>query len=300
MKKWFMSLTAAVMLVAGLTGCGGNGDMNDEGEQEGFFTRGYNNRTTGQDAGGYLNRRQGMTGTYYGQNYGYNNYGMNRGRETERYGTRASNYGNPMTGYKTRARGVDRNTNLGLNRNRNTGFGMRGNTVRGAGRGIVGNNRPGMVDNNGILNRFQATGNRFGGYDNHQRYSTKGQASQGNRYSGYYDGEEGHKARRIANRVEDMDNVEDCRVIVNGNDVVVGLDVRGESQRTEQKVRRLVSKMDDDMDVYVVTEQEQMDRVRSMDDRLRAGEPFEEVGATFNDMVQDLGRAIQRPFERSR
>ncbi|WP_026689087.1 YhcN/YlaJ family sporulation lipoprotein [Alteribacter aurantiacus] len=290
MKKWFMSLTAAVMLVVGLTGCGG--DMNEEGDQEGFFTRGYNNRTTGQDAG-YMNRRQGMTGSYYGQNYGYKNYGMNRGRETERYGNRAANYGNPMTGYKTRARGTD---------GRNTGFlGMnRRGGMQGQGRGIVGNDRAGYVDNNGVLNRFQARGNRLGGYDNHQRFSTKNQRGLGNRYSGYYDGEEGHKARRIANRVEDMDNVDDCRVIVNGNDVVVGLDTHGDSQRTEQKVRKLVSNMDDDFDVYVVTDREQLDQVRTMDDRLRAGEPFEEVGATFNDMVQDLGRAIQRPFQRSR
>ncbi len=37
-----------------------------------------------------------------------------------------------------------------------------------------------------------------------------------------------------------------------------------------------------------------------MDDRLRTGAAFEEVGATFTDMLQDLGRAAQRPFERSR
>ncbi|WP_096440358.1 YhcN/YlaJ family sporulation lipoprotein [Alteribacter populi] len=317
MKKWFLSLSAATMLVSGLAGCGGNANDTDEGAQQGFFRNQQNQQRNveQQDGGGYLNKRQGMTGHYYGQNADQN-FHQNRGRETERFGTRAANYGNPMTGYRTRARGMNR--------------------TQGFGRGITGNDRPGMVDNNGILNRFNANENRMGGYDNHQRYrmqgankqqrqgmmqgsnqqqrqgmmqgqqhqrSQQGQGHQGQQgqHRGYYDGEDGHLAQRIANRVEDMDKVEDCRVIVNGDDIVIGVNtLDGDDQRVQQKIHRMTSDLDDHKDIYVSSDREQVDRIRGMDDRLRAGEPFDEVGATFNDMVQDLGRAIQRPFERSR
>jgi spore cortex protein len=311
MKKWLLSVSAAMMLVAGLTGCGGNMDEGD-GDQEGFFTnqsRKYNNY--GREDAGFLNRHpgEGATGSYYGQGYG-----KNRGRETESYGARGSNYGNPMTGYQTRARGAHKGSEF---RRQTTGFGDRarmfepnaqrrnramGTNGYGLGRGITGDDRPGMVDGNGILNRFDPRGSRPAGYDNQQRYNMRAKSGRmtGHNYSGYYNGEDGHRARRLANRIERMDNVENCRVIMNGNDVMVGLEASGDSKRTEHNVRKMIGQMNGDYDVYVTTDREHLNTMRAMDDRLRAGEPFEEIGATFTDMANDLGRAVQRPFTRSR
>ncbi|TMW73982.1 YhcN/YlaJ family sporulation lipoprotein [Alteribacter natronophilus] len=311
MKKWLLGISAAMMLTAGLAGCGGQAD-DQEGAQGGFFanqSRNYDNY--GREDAGFLNRRPGAgaTGSFYGQGYG-----QNRGRETEMYGARGANYGNPMTGYQTRARGGHKGAEF---RRKTTGFGDRARMLEpnaqrqnramgtngfGAGRGITGDNRPGMVDDNGILNRFDPRGSRPMGYDNQQRYNMRDKSGRmsGQNYTGYYNGEDGHRARRLSNRIERMDGVEECRVIMNGNDVIVGLEATGDSKRTEHNVKKMIHQMNDDYDVYVATDRQHLDQLRAMDGRLRAGEPFEEIGATFNDMAQDLGRAVQRPFTRSR
>ena len=49
-----------------------------------------------------------------------------------------------------------------------------------------------------------------------------------------------------------------------------------------------------------MTDRDQVNNVRGMNNRLEMGEPIEEIGATINDMLEDLGNAVQRPFERSR
>lgn len=58
--------------------------------------------------------------------------------------------------------------------------------------------------------------------------------------------------------------------------------------------------MADEKNVHVVTDSDIVDRVRTIDDDLRTGTAFGEVQDTFTDMLEDIGQAIQRPFERSR
>ncbi|MBU8905489.1 YhcN/YlaJ family sporulation lipoprotein [Desertibacillus haloalkaliphilus] len=160
--------------------------------------------------------------------------------------------------------------------------GLTGQRGTGAGAAGLTGNRTGMVDNTGTL-RGQAQ-NRVGtGTANyHQDYDSQA-------------------VQRITDRVNRLDNVNDPRVIVNDNTVVVGIDGDGQDRgRIESQVREAVREVNNDYDVHVVTDRDGVNRIRTMDDRLRGGAAFDEVGATFREMIGDLGRAAQRPFERSR
>ena len=68
----------------------------------------------------------------------------------------------------------------------------------------------------------------------------------------------------------------------------------------KKNVQTQVKDLADGKQVHVVTDQDAVTRIRTLDDRLRGGTAFEEIGATFTEMVRDLGRAAGRPFERTR
>lgn len=206
--------------------------------------------------------------------------------------------GDAGTGTRTRGQGVG------------TGLGMRGDAAIGTrdhkGAGIVGN-REGYVDNRGILRDRDTTGPAgIGGLgqtgrtieDNRTGMGTDG---TGMRNFAYPTGYDGATVQRITTRLADVENVRDSRVIVQDDRILIGVDTNGkDTQRIEEDVRRTVGGMVGDREVVVVTERDQYNQVRTADDRLRGGEAFEEVGSTINQMFQDFGRAIQRPFERTR
>ncbi|WP_078597322.1 YhcN/YlaJ family sporulation lipoprotein [Evansella clarkii] len=331
MKKIALSLTAASMLLTGLAGCG---DVNDAGmndTQSGYNQgRGYGNQTglgvnqretrSGTLQHGYTTERGVGQGTGQGRGYG-TMQGGGAGQGTGMgglFGKNAANR-NDGTGFAGNNRGFGSENRGMIGQNNNQGFG----------RGITGDDRPGMVDEDGILNgrfdrdttRGQSTGRQHRGLMNrgtgqgdelsglrgqnrmqgNGRTIPRGGNVHGQQDGGYYNGEDGRLARRIENTVSRMDAVDDCSVIVNGDDVIVGVDADGrDGSQLDDRIRSKVKDISDDLDVHVVTDEDQVRDVRGMNDRLRAGEPFEEIGATFEDMLQDLGRAVQRPFERSR
>ncbi|WP_280768624.1 YhcN/YlaJ family sporulation lipoprotein [Salipaludibacillus daqingensis] len=281
MKKIALCLSLGTLLLSGV-GCG---DMNaDQTEGQGAFQR---------DQTGYGVDRDG-TGM------GAANYGQ-QGRETERFGQRQQG----IRGY-----GVDQRTGQGAGRGTGLGTGQR--TNMGFRQGIVGDDRPGMVDENGLLNgtlggfNRQTTGQGNRGTDGQDQMhggtaiprNQPGQQAQDGR--GYFDTNDGRMARKIENRVEDIDGVRNADVIVHEDDIIVGVDTTEDNQQIEQKVRSMTTKMNNDKQVHVVTEDDGVETIHGMERQLRAGEPFEEVGATFNAMLDDLGDAIQRPFERTR
>ncbi|WP_158282131.1 YhcN/YlaJ family sporulation lipoprotein [Salipaludibacillus keqinensis] len=271
MKKIALGLSVVTILLSGVA-CGDMEPNNTEGQGYSYQQR---------DQTGYGNDRIDGTGM------GSSNYGQRgmMGRETERYGNRNQAGRDRMTGYQT-------------------GQGR----PRGFTRGITGNDRQGMVDENGLLNGRLRASNRNQTDNNLNRGMGDGMFrgtsntgnKQGSNVTGYYDSKDGQTARKLENRIENIDGVRDCDVLINGDDVVIGIDASGNEDRVERKVRSLASKLDDNKQVHIVTDQSGMDRINGMENQLRDGAPFEEVGATFNEMLDDLGDALQRPFERSR
>ena len=154
---------------------------------------------------------------------------------------------------------------------------LRDNRMGDRSYGITGN-RPGMVDDRGLL-RGQ---NHATTYNYHRDYDST-------------------LAHKIAKSVQSMSGVRDTRVIVNGNDVVVGIDsTRGDGRDLEHRVKSHVKTMAKGKNVHVVTDRDNYHRIRSVDDRLRDGTPFHQVGSTVTDMITDIGNAAKRPFENFR
>lgn len=291
MKKIAMSIAAATMLVGGLAACGAD-------NQQGMGANNY--RQTGFES-------QDMSGAYTQSRY--RGQGPVTDMMTPDY-RGGGTYGQ-LDRQRTRTHLNNFQTNR-THRNRD-GFGANQRTP-GMGRtGLTGNNRPGMVDEDGLLrnrtrtNRQQFTGDRMGNgrITNQQtgihrsNRATRNQYTQQNNVN-YHKDYDSQTAQHVANRVQRINGVEDCRVIVDDNHIVVGVETNQNTNQVQQQVEQAVQKMAENKQVRVVTDEDRVNRIRTMDDRLRTGTAFDEVAATFTDMVNDLGRAVQRPFERSR
>ncbi|UTR14239.1 YhcN/YlaJ family sporulation lipoprotein [Salipaludibacillus sp. LMS25] len=333
MKKVALCLSVITLMFTGVTGCGDVNNANVEGQNYGLQGRnqhglqqGYTADGTGMGAhhygqDGMLPRGAGTdqgrvitdTGAGYGRGVGAGHDGrggfMQGGADPHLGGhqgmmTRDERYGTGAQVRDGHARGFR------AGQNRRDGFT----------RGITGNDRRGMVDSNGLLNGRMRGLDRTNGHSNRRQDQMHGgtaiernqpRAQQGDgqqrgfgqgkgQQQAYYDSDDGRLASRIENRVEGLDEVRDCDVIVNNDNVIIGVEPEGNNGQVEDRVRSLVDEMDNDKQVHIVTERTGVERIHDMENRLRDGEPFEEVGATFNAMLDDLGDAIQRPFERTR
>ncbi|NEU31547.1 hypothetical protein GN156_12310 [bacterium LRH843] len=294
MKKIAMSIAAATMLLGGLTACGTN-QANDNNGNMG--AKNYRNTGYGYEAPAPLN------GTYNGT---YKARYRGQGPVTDmmtpdhRYRVGTNGYNNNRT-YNNRVgvTGVDGNRNgvgmMGVDGNRN-GVGMMG--VDGY------SNRVGMTGVDGYSNRAGVTG--VDGYRDGMH--TRSYDGMGTRSTGHHAGTmnyhrdyDGNTARHIADRVVKISGVKDARVIVHKNDVVVGVDADGGNlSHITKEVEHKVKGLAHGKKVHVVTDRDSVHRIRTMDDRLRTGTAFQEVGTTFTDMMRDIGSAAARPFERTR
>lgn len=293
MKKIAMTLSAATLLVSSLVGCGATDD-----EARGLDTnqRGFGYHTTQEerdtDAGegpitDMFTRDDDRTG--------YQGLGRNgRHPATGLAGQRGMTMDNPIPqGMPTRHREMARrNAGVTGQQGRVTGdqyqgFGTNNGMMDGSRRntGFIGSAREGIVrGDNGMIHPSE---NNVNGLNRTGR--TTG-------YS-YPTGYDTATVNRLNTRLGEMKNIKDSRVLVHDDTVVIGVEA---DERQTEEIKRNIKGVAGDREVIVVTERDQIEQVRSMDDRLRAGEPLEEIGATFTDMVNDFGRALSRPFERSR
>ncbi|WP_157796435.1 YhcN/YlaJ family sporulation lipoprotein [Bacillus sp. FJAT-45037] len=334
MKKIALTVAAATMILGSMTACGTDNqarNMSNSYQQTGFESQDMSGAYTSSRYGGQGPVTDMMTPDSRGGTYG--RLDQQAGQKTR------TNYNNYQVrgekGYQSAGRD-----------------GYRANQMRpGMGRsGVTGNDRPGMVDEDGLLrghdNTRYGTQNRQGAMDFRARRTTDltknrsssygmtergantmergAQKSLGTMERGAYRGMgaakrgaeqltgqrtttanyhknyDGQTAQKLANRVDDIEGVDDCRVIVHENDVVVGVQADGDYEQVQQRVEKYVQKHVKNKDVRVVTDKDAVGRIRTMDDQLRSGAAFDEVGSTFNTMVNDLGNAVTRPFERSR
>lgn len=233
----------------------------------------------------------------------------NQNTEGEGYSYQGNRLDGNGSGSSYRQQGGSANSygQRGLVGHRSEGYGNnQQHHTKGFTRGVVGNDRAGMVDENGLLNGRMRAHDRAADRQglNHGVRGSNFAGSQANRNNmqteGYYDSDEGRAARKLEARVDEVAGVQDCDVLINDDQVVIG--VRGDDTDgdVEQKVRSLANDMVDDKQIHVVTDESAADEIHQMEGRLRDGAAFEEIGETFNAMMNDLGNAMQRPFERTR
>ncbi|WP_018924175.1 YhcN/YlaJ family sporulation lipoprotein [Salsuginibacillus kocurii] len=263
MKKMALSAAATTVLCAGLIGgCGVDGDDGATGDM----------RYMANDGGG---QEQAPT-------TGQNRY-RGEGPVTDMFTVDDRNRGQGLRG--TTGQGQQRPTaqhhrNQGMMPGQ-TGEGLTPNETRQGGnvQGQTGD-RPRMVGDEGTFNgNGNGNGNGDDDYGNDRKIASD-----------------------IVDYVEEIDDVNDARVIVHEDEVLIGIDADDDaSENLERKVEREAEEaFEEDKEVYVVTDDSQYDQLREMDHQLEAGAAFDEVGATFNEMIDDLADAAQRPFEQTR
>jgi spore cortex protein len=113
----------------------------------------------------------------------------------------------------------------------------------------------------------------------------------------YADGYDGQLAERIENRVKKINNVEDAQVIIAEDNILVGIDTNDQNdQNLDEEVRNSVKQLSN-KEVRVADDEDIFNRIGDIGNNLRNGEAFEEVQSDVNNIFDDLGDAVQRPFQ---
>ncbi|KAA0549264.1 hypothetical protein FZW96_04955 [Bacillus sp. BGMRC 2118] len=295
-KKVLYTLSTAFLL-SGLTAC-------NNGTDEGAM--GNRNNDTVRPIGYYSDENVNRS---YGRSYGNDNGNAilperdNDGPITEMLDRDNRNNGNNNG---TFGRDVRNNTVNRYNGNGNNGtFGQ--NTRSNIGTrddGVIDNsnrNNRGMGINNGTTGRNVNTNTRDNTTlpSNHHfsrnDYNYHGQMAgrDNNARSSYNNNYNGGLAEQISNRVEKVNNVDDVRTIVNGNEILVAVDTNDRNNRqVETQVRNAVRELTQGKDVRVVTDENIFTRARNIDNDLRDGGPTENLDADVRDMFSEIRNGV--------
>ncbi|GAE25921.1 hypothetical protein JCM9140_1943 [Halalkalibacter wakoensis JCM 9140] len=249
----------------GLFGTQGAGQAGTQGAGRNATPNGLLDGSAQRGGRTYLNNFQtNGTGNDRGVHY------TNTGRDT--VGTNTGLFGTQGAQGITGRQGTQGHGQTGLTRGtaRDRVHGTQGNAGMGRA-GLTGGNRPGMVDEDGILrgrarqgtgalgtthghrrqgqgamnleardrgnvNHGTATPNRqnTAGRENRTGVQQGGQRSQGT--VNYHKDYDGQTVQRISQRVDRVDGVDDARVIVHDNDVVVGITADDDVTQLEKKL----------------------------------------------------------------
>lgn len=153
------------------------------------------------------------------------------------------------------------------------------------------NNYNGMTRRNTFNNdQFRTDDGYYGPRTGRSNYNATG-------YDQNYDS---RAAKRIADSVSKINGVRDARVIVRGNDVIVGVETTKDRTSVQREVEQRVKSLTTGKNVYVVTDNNSVARIRSLDDRLRNGTAVDDVADMIGDIIDDVGDAARRPFQAGR
>ncbi|MFZ3588305.1 YhcN/YlaJ family sporulation lipoprotein [Bacillus sp. DJP31] len=261
-----------------------------------------NNSTNGRHAGNIGTRDDGIVGEDHDrmgvQNVRTNRKHVNEANKTNRgdhkgqqdlYGRSGTySYGQYASRGSNGHSGNNGPTTLGgngQNSNRNS-VGDYGNNI-----GVNNPTRPKATEDRGMArdNRYSRSDYNYHGQMMGQNNNAK--ASYKNNYNGGL-------AEKISNRVKDMNNVDDARTIVNGNEILVAVDTKNQNDRdVEQKVRSAIRSMTSGKEVRVVTDESTFTRARNIDNELRNGGPTDNLDADVRDMFKEIGQEIDDESE---
>ena len=116
-------------------------------------------------------------------------------------------------------------------------------------------------------------------------------------YSGY----DNELSKRLAKRINKLKNVDDSRVIVYGDQIMIGVDTNDKNNAdVKDKVRSEVAKVTKQKNVSISTDEDVFGRMGDVNNRLADGDAFEEVQADVNAILDDIGNAAKRPFENNK
>ncbi|QHA92738.1 YhcN/YlaJ family sporulation lipoprotein [Bacillus sp. N1-1] len=116
-------------------------------------------------------------------------------------------------------------------------------------------------------------------------------------YSGY----DNELSTRLAKRINKLKNVDDSRVIVYGDQIMIGVDTNDKNDAdVKDTVRSEVAKVTKQKNVSISTDEDVFGRMGDVNNRLADGDGFEEVQTDVNGILDDIGNAAKRPFENNK
>ncbi|MEH7236167.1 YhcN/YlaJ family sporulation lipoprotein [Bacillus sp. JJ1562] len=311
MRKILYSVSTAALLLGGLTACntnegaGPNTYYNDNARPIGYYSNENDRDRYDRNGNGYRLRdndgplteimdrtgnnfnRNGRTGVMNNRNDRNNRTGImnNRNDRNNRTGIMNNRY--------------DRDYNTGVFDNDRTRYNRPGimNYRDGQRRNGIMNNRDGRT-----INPFNDGNPNTVGYNTHG-YTDRNYSSHLNDNNhkvhtyGYYK-DNGNLVRKIAERAATVKNVEDARVIVTNDNVLVAVDTNDNNNRNnvQNAVEKAVAPLAGNRNVNVVTDEGTFTRVRDIDNDIRNGNRRETIDADIKDLFNNMGNTIKAPF----
>ncbi|MCC3356577.1 YhcN/YlaJ family sporulation lipoprotein [Bacillus sp. REN16] len=296
MRKILYSVSTAALLLGGLTACntdqGASTNSNDNARPIGYYSNEDDRDRNVRNGNGYQLRD-------------------NDGPLTEIMDRNGNNFNrNDRTGVMNNRN--DRNNKTGIMNNRND----RNNNSYSMDNDKTRKNRPGIMNYRDEQRRTGIMNNRDGrtinpyndGNPNTIGYNKHGYADQ-NYHShlndnnhkvqtyGYYN-DNGNLVRKISERAEKVKNVEDARVIVTDDNVLIAVDTNDNNNRNnvQNAVEKAVAPLAGNRNVNVVTDEGTFTRVRDIDNNIRNGNRRETIDADIKDLFDNIGNTIKAPF----
>lgn len=160
------------------------------------------------------------------------------------------------------------------------------------------NNRHNNFNNGKMDNPTVPLGTNDQGLVRDNRYSN-GDANYHNHTNevGYYNRGDKELSEKVANRVGKIENVDDVQTLVTDDNVLVAIDTNDRNDADmKEKITSEVRKMVKGRNVQVVTDERTFTRVRDIDNDIQNGGERTDIDTDIEELMNDLGDAIQRPF----
>ncbi|WEG14066.1 YhcN/YlaJ family sporulation lipoprotein [Pullulanibacillus sp. KACC 23026] len=105
-------------------------------------------------------------------------------------------------------------------------------------------------------------------------------------------------AQKIAKRVNQIKGVKYASTLISGNTVYVGITTTANADaNTNQKVVNVVQQYVGNKNVQVVTDQNTVNRMTTLNNRIMNNAPAREINSDVRGILNDLGDAVTRPFQ---
>jgi len=108
------------------------------------------------------------------------------------------------------------------------------------------------------------------------------------------------QSEQLLQRVRNVNGVNDATLFVNGDDVVVGLDLDSDSDHAqiEQHVKHMLQEANSGFTVHVTSDAEMHDRIRQIKGQMvpMDGHPIRNMAQDITTLLEDMGRVVTEPL----
>jgi ribosomal protein L21 len=109
--------------------------------------------------------------------------------------------------------------------------------------------------------------------------------------------EKRHTIQKIEKQVENIIGIDDACVVIQDDNVLIGLQTTEENNEVNARVQRMVKASNVEKHVHVAADEHIVQRIYAFDNQLRNGMTFDQIGANFTDILNDIARGTQHHYQ---